>query len=99
MKSATFAELILRTAKIHEESYNLAAADKATARARGKPLLVVDYSSFYRKGLREAASDACSELQIEVGYAQLVALILHTTWNDILEWAGETYAAVHGPTD
>lgn len=75
------AQAIVDAARIHEDSYDEAGADNARIEADAAGNDFVDYASFYRKTLMDAAMEASPEL----GY--FVYLMLKYTWNDALDQA------------
>ncbi len=95
--SHALATLCLETMKIREASYDHAAADKAMEEDQAKEAAqrlshpmnpyynVVDFSSFYKLTLRQAAEQVCSK-----ALAEPVCYLLAGYWNDIEIWAQET---------
>lgn len=75
------AQIIEDAAEKHEKSFDKQAAEKANKEGK-----LVDFNTFYKVSIAEAALSAawakgCIEL------AQPAHLMLKTCWNDILDWA------------
>lgn len=89
------AQWCLDAMSTHQQSYDHAAADKATEidnarRERDKlnpnslDMCLVDYSKFYKYDLQEA----CMKVSPECGF--LIYLALDAWWNDVQDWANQT---------
>lgn len=81
--SIQLARCILKAAKIHEESYDTAAAERTKHTVQ---VQLIDFAQFYKKPIRIATQEACAE----IGYPDLTSLVnmmLMTAWNDTIEWA------------
>lgn len=81
----TLAKLVLEAARIREDSYDHAAAKRATEE-HGAQSHFVDYSKFYGLTLREAVAVAANEHGTD-SLADPAFLLLYCSWNDALEWA------------
>ncbi|MNQ24110.1 hypothetical protein D3C85_372920 [compost metagenome] len=73
------AETIQAIAKLHEESYDHAAAEKAT---QAEALCSMD--QFYGITIQEAADQLCEPLM-----AAVLGRMLKQSWNESLDWAKE----------
>lgn len=75
---------IVDSAKRHEDSYNKAAADAATAAIEDddNEHVFVDYSKFYRLTPQQACEP-------EGELAMPIYLLLTYSWNDALNWAND----------
>lgn len=91
----TLALAVKRAMQIHEDSYDHAAADAASAEdeariAQAKPNDItahwpyIDYAAFYRKTLAQACDEAAPP-----GCGRLLYLALQAWWNDAAIWADE----------
>lgn len=95
------ARAILEACKIHQESYDQAAADAASEaydtahrafcadpQNEGKVYygLMPDYAKFYILDLDEACEQACAKFNME-GVGRVIYLALEAWWNDTTIWA------------
>lgn len=88
------ARMISDTVRIYEQSYDRAAADEAERQANAQREAqpdniyagIVDYKSFYRKTMAQAAQEA-AEAAGEPNMAHPLYLLCYCTWNDIQGWA------------
>lgn len=79
------AQAVIAASTLREESYDTAAAEAYTAEQEAVPIerRIMDYEQFYRLTLREACEQASKE------FSEPVFLLLHSNWNDALDWATE----------
>jgi len=89
MKRA-FAKAIMRTQEIHEESYDVVAANKATEIAAKKgPVAeaMLSYERYYTKSLMASADEAVKESGLVYEFSYIIYLLCKYSWNDVQGWA------------
>jgi len=89
MKRA-FAKTIMRTQEIHEESYDVPAANKATEIAEKSGTIAVSllkYERFYTKSLMLSADEAVAESGLAHEFSYIIYLLCKYSWNDVQGWA------------
>jgi len=80
------ARLVLKAAQIHEDSFDMEAANKASMRQQKDiGFGLIDYSRFYRLSIH----DACQQLEPR-SLRVPVYVLLTMAWNDAIEWAKAT---------
>ena len=78
------ARAVKLASKIHEESYDIKAAEEAV---NNNINMMVDFKTFYRKSLQEASDEAAEIEGFDTRGTKPIYLLLNLAWNDILDWA------------
>lgn len=90
------AYLIRLAANIREGSFDRAGADAARVKAsQGVPASMehlLDFSSFYKKSLRESCQEAEETREAYKDLGEVAYMLLDQNWNESLDWANRILA-------
>jgi hypothetical protein len=84
MVSDTLERIIKDAMQIREQSYDHAAAEKADKESEDAEF--IDFSSFYKKTVKEASDEAATAAG-DPRLGEVVYYLLSYVWNDISDWA------------